>query len=37
LMEDGLALGLGAAVVSCPLHRGAHDAWADPDNPAWLP
>ena len=37
LMEDGVAIGLATAVVSCPVQRGAHDAWADPDNPAWLP
>ena len=37
LMEDAVAIGLAAALVSCPTHSGAHDAWADPDNPAWLP
>ncbi len=37
LLEDALAIGLAAALVSCPVQRGARDAWADPDNPAWLP
>ena len=37
LMEDALAVGLAAAVVSLPAQRGARDAWADMDNPAWLP
>lgn len=37
LLEDALAVGLAAALVSCPMQRGARDAWADPDNPAWLP
>jgi uncharacterized membrane protein len=37
LVEDGVALGLAASLVSCPMHRGARDAWADTDNPAWLP
>ena len=37
LLEDALALGLAVALVSCPLRSGAHDAWADVDNPAWLP
>jgi uncharacterized membrane protein len=37
LMEDAVAIGLAAAVVSCPVQRGARDAWADIDNPAWLP
>ncbi len=37
LMEDALAIGLAAAVVACPARRSARDAWADLDNPAWLP
>lgn len=37
LLEDALAVGLAAALVSCPAHAGARDAWADTDNPAWLP
>lgn len=37
LMEDAVALGLATALVACPMQRGAHDAWADTDNPAWLP
>jgi uncharacterized membrane protein len=37
LLEDALAIGLAAALVSCPMQRGARDAWADTDNPAWLP
>ena len=37
LMEDGVALGLATTLVACPLQRGARDAWADTDNPAWLP
>ncbi len=37
LLEDGVAIGLATALVACPMQRGARDAWADPDNPAWLP
>jgi len=37
LMEDAVAIGVAAAVVACPARRGARDAWADIDNPAWLP
>jgi uncharacterized membrane protein len=37
LLEDALAIGLAVALVSCPMRPGAHDAWADVDNPAWLP
>jgi uncharacterized membrane protein len=37
LVEDAVALGLAATLVSCPMRRGARDAWADTDNPAWLP
>jgi uncharacterized membrane protein len=37
LLEDAIALGIAAAVVSYPAQRGARDAWADIDNPAWLP
>lgn len=37
LMEDAVALGLATALVSCPMQWGARDAWADVDNPAWLP
>jgi uncharacterized membrane protein len=37
LVEDALALGLATALVSCSMPRGARDAWADTDNPAWLP
>jgi uncharacterized membrane protein len=37
LIEDALAFGLAVALVSYPTQSGAHDAWADVDNPAWLP
>lgn len=37
LLEDALAVGLAVALVSCPTRSGDHDAWADIDNPAWLP
>ncbi len=37
LLEDAAALGIAAAVVWYPAQRGARDAWADIDNPAWLP
>jgi uncharacterized membrane protein len=37
LAEDAVALALATALVSCPMQRGARDAWADLDNPAWLP
>jgi len=37
LLEDALAVGTALAVVSCPTRMAAPDAWADEDNPAWLP
>jgi uncharacterized membrane protein len=37
LLEDALAVGTAVAVVSCSPHMAAPDAWADEDNPAWLP
>ena len=37
LVEDAVALGLATSLVVCPLQRSARDAWADTDNPAWLP
>src|SRR5262249_22320299 len=37
LLEDAVAVGLAAAVISCAGRRGARDAWADIDNPAWMP
>jgi len=37
LVEDALAVGLAVALVSCPSQPAAHDAWADVDNPAWVP
>lgn len=37
LLEDALALVLATTLASCPMQRGAGDAWADTDNPAWLP
>jgi uncharacterized membrane protein len=37
VLEDTVAVGIAAAVVLCPTQRGARDAWADTDNPAWLP
>ncbi len=37
LLEDMVAVGTAVALVSCPSQSGARDAWADVDNPAWLP
>jgi len=37
LAEDVVAVGTAIALVSCAGQTGASDAWADLDNPAWLP
>ena len=37
LVEDAVAIGTAVALVSCFGQPGARDAWADVDNPAWLP
>ena len=37
LMEDAVALATAFAVVSSFVDLTPHDAWADEDNPAWLP
>jgi uncharacterized membrane protein len=37
LLEDAAAVGVALAVVSCPFSAMPQDAWADQDNPAWLP
>ncbi len=37
LLEDAVAVGTGLAIVSCPRANAVQDAWADEENPAWLP
>jgi uncharacterized membrane protein len=37
LLEDALAVGIALAVVSSLIDLTPYDAWADEDNPAWLP
>lgn len=37
LLEDAVAVGSAVALVSCHRRTRAQDAWADVDNPAWVP
>jgi uncharacterized membrane protein len=37
LLEDAAAIGIAWAAVSWPSISGPLDAWADDENPAWLP
>ena len=37
LLEDAVAVGTALAIVSSLIDLTPHDAWADEDNPAWLP
>jgi len=37
LLEDMVAVGSAAVLVSCSSRAGARDGWADVDSPAWLP